>query len=47
MFKINALPMLMAGKAKEYFDFWEGDRDHTDAANSHEELLNKVKDYAR
>ena len=47
VFKINALRMLMTGKAKEYFDLWEGDRDQTDAAKSYEELLNKVKDYAR
>ncbi len=46
-FKINALRMLMTGKAKEYFDLWEGDRDTTDVAKSYEELLNKVKDYAR
>ncbi len=39
--------MLMTGKAKDYFDLWEGDRDNTDAVRSHEELLNKVKDNAR
>ncbi len=44
VFKINALRMLMTGKAKEYFDLWEGDRDTTDASKSYEELLNKVKD---
>ncbi len=27
--------------------FLWADRDHIDAANSHEELLNKIKDYAR
>ena len=47
VFKINALRMLMTGKAKEYFDLWEADRDFTEAAKSYEELLNKAKDYAR
>ncbi len=47
MFKINALRVLMTGKAKEYFDPWGGDRDNTDAAKSYEELLNKVKAYSR
>ena len=47
VFKINALRMLMIGKAKEYFDLWEADRDPTDAAKTYEELLKKVKDYAR
>ena len=47
VFKMNALRMLMTGKAKEYFDMWEADRDPTDAAKSYDELLNKVKDYAR
>ena len=47
VFKINALRMLMAGKAKEYFDLWEADRDTTDLAKSYEELLTKVKDYSR
>jgi hypothetical protein len=47
VFEINALRMLMAGKAKEYCDLWEGDRDTTDAAKSYEELLNNAKDYAR
>ncbi len=37
----------MTGKAKELFDLWEADRDHTDLAKSYEELSNKVKDYAR
>ncbi len=46
-YKINALRMLMVGKSKEHFDLWEADRDHADAAKSHMELLNKVKDYAR
>ncbi len=32
--KINALRMLMTGKAKEHFDLWEGDRDATDAAKA-------------
>jgi hypothetical protein len=40
VFKINALRILMTGKAKE------GDRDTTDAEKSYEELLNEVKDYA-
>ncbi len=43
VFKINARRMLMIGKAEEYFDPWEGDRDSTDAAKSYEELLNKVR----
>ena len=46
-FKINALRMLMTGKAKEYFDLWEAHREPTDAAKSYEELLHKVKDHAR
>ncbi len=39
----------MTGKAKEYFDLWEADRDTTatDAAKSYEEFLAKVKDYSR
>mgnify|MGYP003349288641 CR=1 FL=1 len=41
VFKMNALRMLMTGKAKEYFDMWEADRDPTDAGKSYEELLNK------
>ena len=44
MFKINALRMLMAGKAKEYFDLWEADPDNTGPAKSYEELLAKVTD---
>jgi hypothetical protein len=47
VFKINALRMLMTGKAKEYFDVWEADRDHTDPAKSYEKVLNKVKDCTR
>ncbi len=47
VFKINAMRMLMTGKAKQYFDLWEGDRDTTDAAKSYVELLSKVKDDAR
>ena len=39
--------MLMTGKAKEYSDLWEGDRDITDAAKSWEELLTTVKESAR
>ncbi len=34
LFKINALRMLMTGKAKEYSVLWEADRDTTDAAQS-------------
>ncbi len=44
MFKINALRILMAGKAKEFVDLWEAGRDTTDKAKSYEELLTKVKD---
>ena len=47
VFKINTLPMLMTGKAKEYFDIWEADRDPTDSGKNYEDLLAKVKDYAR
>ncbi len=47
MFKINALRMLMTSKAKEYFDLWEADHDPTNAKKTYEEVLNKVKDYAR
>ncbi len=45
-FKINALLFLTTGKAKEYFDVWEGDRDTSDAARSYAELLNSVNDCA-
>ena len=45
VFKINALRMLTTGKAREYFDLWEGDRGQ-DAAVAYEELLNKIKDYS-
>ncbi len=44
VFKINDLRMLMTGKSKEYFDLWEADHDHTDAAEADGELLNKAKD---
>ena len=37
----------MTGKAKEYFDLREADRDNTDPAKSYEELLTNVKDYSR
>ncbi len=47
LFKINALRMLMTAKAKEYFDLWEADHGPTYAKKTYEELLNKVKDYAR
>jgi hypothetical protein len=40
-YKINALRSATAGIEKEYFDIWEADRDITDAAKSHEELLTK------
>ncbi len=46
-FKINALRMLMTGKAKEYLDLWEADHDPTNAKKAYAELLNKVKGYAR
>ncbi len=42
-FKINALRMLMSGKATEYFDFWEADHVPTNAKKTYEELLNRVK----
>ncbi len=47
VYKVNAVRVLMTGKAKEYFDFWEADRDNTDPAKSYEELLTKAKDYSR
>ncbi len=47
LFKINALRMLMAGTTKEYFDLWEADHDPTNEKTTYENLLNKVKDYAR
>ncbi len=34
VFKITALSMLVAGKAKEYFDLREADRDTTDLGKS-------------
>ena len=46
VFKINALRLLTTGKAREYFDLWEGDSDKTDAAKSFVDLLNKLKDFA-
>ncbi len=46
-FKINTLGTLITGKAKEYFDLWEADHDPTSAKQIYEELLNKVKDYAK
>ncbi len=36
----------MAGKAKEYFDLPQADRDATDAAKRPEDLLGKVNDYS-
>ena len=45
--KINALRLLTTGKAREYFDLWEGDSDKTDAAKSFLHLLNKLTDFAR
>jgi hypothetical protein len=47
LFKINDLRMLMTGNAREYFDLWEADHDPTIAKKTYEELLNRVKDYAR
>ncbi len=47
LYKINALRMLITGRAQEYFDFWEADHDPTNAAKTYEELLNKGKDFAR
>ena len=47
VFKINAHRMFTAGKAKEFFDLWESDRDTTDQAKSYDELLTKVKGYSR
>ncbi len=35
------------GKVKEYLDLWEADHDPTKAKKTYEELLSKVKDYAR
>ena len=39
VYKINALRMLMAGAANEYFDLLGADRGNTDAARSCEGLL--------
>jgi hypothetical protein len=47
LFRIKSLRLLMTGKAKEYFDFWEADHDPTNAKKTYEELLTKVKDHAR
>ena len=47
LYKINAPRMIMSGQAKEYFDLWEADHYPANAAKTYEELLNKVKDYAR
>ncbi len=47
LFKVHALRMLMTGKAKEHFDLWEADHDSTNVKQTCEELLSKVKDYAR
>jgi hypothetical protein len=33
VFKINALRRFMIGKAKEYFDLWEADKDDIDPNN--------------
>ncbi len=46
VFRINALRMLTTGKAREYFDLWEGDRGQ-DAAVAYEGLLSKIRDYSR
>ncbi len=45
VFKIDALRMLMSGKAMEYFDLSEAGRDNMDQAKSYEELSTKLKDY--
>ncbi len=37
----------MPGKATEYFDLWEADREFAGTAKSYEGLLGKVKDYSR
>ncbi len=42
-FKINAVRMLMTGKAKEYFDIWAAGRDTMGTSKSHEELLSKER----
>jgi hypothetical protein len=44
VYKINAVRMLMMGKANMYFDIWEADSNIIDAAKSYEELLAKVRD---
>ncbi len=47
MYKISALRMLMTGRAEGYVLRYLGDHDPTNAAETYEELLNKVKDHAR
>ncbi len=47
MINASGFRIYMAGKAKEYFDLWEVDWHHTDAARLYEELLNNVKKYIR
>ncbi len=42
LYKISGLRMLMAGKAKAYFDIWVVDRDVTDAGKSYDELLTRA-----
>ncbi len=37
----------MIGRAKEHFDIWQADHDPINAKKTYEELLHKVKDYAR
>jgi hypothetical protein len=46
VFKVTALRCLMVGKAKEYFELWESEHE-ADEAGGFEDILNKVKDYAR
>jgi hypothetical protein len=47
LYKINPLRMLITGKANEYFDLREADRDRTNAAKAYEDLVNKAKDCSR
>ena len=46
-FQNQRLRLPVTGRAKEYFDIWEADRDTTIAQKSYEEFLTKVKDYSR
>ncbi len=47
MFKISALRLLMAGKAKEYLDLRKVDRDTTDQAKAYDELSANINKYSR